>query len=162
MLQRSATPGLQVSLRSPAAALRPTGRQGSRLRRTAVVQAAADLGSDSHEGRVPTGLAATLSALAAAGMVSLAVQTGVMTPPTALMIPPSQLAAAVAQAATTAAAVPFLGGTAVATTAAAVASSASVRQERSRQKVRLEALKQEVAALQVGGSALGRGMLCAP
>jgi hypothetical protein len=91
-------------------------------------------------------LVTSLSALAAAGMMAVAVQTGVVPPPPA--VPPTVISA-VQQAASATVAVPVLGGTAVASTAAAVATSASAKRERQQQRVRLEQLKKEVAALQV-------------
>jgi hypothetical protein len=65
-------------------------------------------------------------------------------------LPPQLLttAAQVAQV-TVQNAVPLLGGTAMASSAAAVATTTSAKRERGQQRVRLEQLKLEVAALQV-------------
>lgn len=129
-------------------------RQAPRLQsrrlpgRPGVARAASS--ADSQETGEPNGgLNTTFSALAAAGVAAMAagvVQTGVV--PAAL--PPQVLstAAQVAQASVQNA-VPLLGGTAVATSAAAVATTASAKRERGQQRVRLEQLKKEVAALQV-------------
>lgn len=128
-------------------------RQAPRLQsrrlpgRPGVARAASS--ADSQETGEPNGgLNTTFSALAAAGVAAMAagvVQTGVV--PAAL--PPQVLstAAQVAQASVQNA-VPLLGGTAVATSAAAVATTASAKRERGQQRVRLEQLKKEVAALQ--------------
>lgn len=117
-------------------------------RRPTASRATAD--SQERDPEQGNSLVTSLAALAAAGLTAVAVQTGVVPPPTALAPTVMQAAQQVAQqAGTAAAAVPMLGGTAVATTTAAVVTSTQARREKAQQRTRLEALKREVAQLQV-------------